>query len=141
MNQRRENQLWRSLNVRRWWLLAFALIVAPGIGLYRMAGSEVAVETAAESAARMASEHLEGCWTTPTIRKWAMSAKQHKYNTKFFMHSMQNVRIDPVEGRCRFELTLTSVDHSAQGAKVMWIETGEFVEGDSVPTAVALRLK
>lgn len=141
MNEQRERSLDRSLNVRRWWLLALALVVAPAVGLYRIAGTDQATETAAETASRMAVEHTEGCWTVPEIRKWAMSAKHAKYNPKFFMHSMQNARIEPADGRCRFELTLTSVDHSAEGAKVTWVETGAFASDDSIPSEVSLRLK
>jgi len=141
VNQRHEDRLDRSLNVRLWWLFAFALIVGPAIGLYRMSGSETAAETAAEASSRMVLEHVSGCWSAPEIRSWAMSAKHHKINPKFFMHSIQNAKIDPVEGECSFRLTLTSVDHSAQGAKVTWVETGRFMDGDTIPADVSLRLK
>ena len=61
MSEQRERSLDRSLNVRRWWLLALALVVAPAIGLYRIAGTDQAAETAAQTASRLAVEHTEGC--------------------------------------------------------------------------------
>ena len=141
MNERRGQSLDRSLNVRAWWLLAFALVVGPAFGLYRIAGAPHAEATAAEVASRMVTEHTEGCWKVPAIRKWAMSAKHHKYNPKFFMHSIENAKIEPVDGQCRFQLTLTSVNHSAEGAKGMWTATADFFEGDTVPESISLRRK
>jgi hypothetical protein len=141
MNQRRGNLLGRSLNARRWWLLASVLIIGPAVGLYRMSASPPAAESSVAATARMAADHATGCWSVPAIRKWAMSANHAKFNPKYFMHSMQNVRIEPADGRCQFAITLTSVDHSSEGAKVTWVQAGRFTDGDSIPSSVTLRLK
>jgi hypothetical protein len=141
MNERPGAGLDRSLNVRAWWLLALALIVGPAIGLYRISTSEAAEETALAAATPTSADHVEGCWRVPEIREWAMSAKHAKYNPKFFMHSMLNAKIEPAAGKCQFEITLTSVDHSAEGAKATWIETAIFEAGDSLPSSVSLRSK
>lgn len=141
MNERRDASLDRSLNVRAWWLLALALVVGPAIGLYRISGSGSAEEAALAAVSLVAADHVEGCWKVPEIRQWAMSAKHAKYNPKFFMHSVLNAKVEPAEGRCRFELTLTSVDHSAEGAKATWVETAVFAEDDTLPSSVSLRRK